>query len=128
MEKHLLSLSKLKICLLPCTASFLRRELILEKDETSLLTAASKKRDHGHEISKSLNRHNRITKLLERRLYEPDEQTEFITLGVAAVISIDGKKDIYLIDSICEGRGNKIISLHSPLGEKLFRLKKGAEG
>jgi hypothetical protein len=121
---NLRSLNESKKLLLPCTALWYREKFDSEEEHEKSL-----RRDKGvnnwSEISKSLGKQQVFAGLLARTIWTPTE-SDSIALGSWVDVSIYGKRNIYLLDTI-SGEAN-IISLNSQFGSKLFGLKKGDKG
>lgn len=135
-QKKNLGLADFRNFLTQNTAYFLSKELAGYQEMLRELTGSQETgKNLRGEISANApsirlarNRIFSITNLLNRQIYMPKDQTEKISLGSGVILTLNGERKEYFIDSTRVGPCKKIVSLNSPFGEILFGKTAGESG
>lgn len=136
----ILGLGVAKTLLTPNTAKYLTKNLIEDQDRKAEIMGglnpeggSIKNRQHeasanDYAVQQLDKRIISTTKLLNRQLYIPKEQSQYVSIGSGVKLLLNGKQRELFVDSTCVGKCKEMISLHSPLGEAIYGGQLGDEG
>ncbi len=128
-NKEPLGIKDLSKFLTQNTATFLSKEMAKKQQRLADLTQTTEDSfSNRHEIQQLREAIQVLTLQLDRQVYVPREQKDYISLGSGVTVLIGTVRKNLFVDSIHVGKCRNIVSLGSPLGSAIFGKKVGDSG